>query len=77
LLLGAGIIIGTVFTNTVGQQLVSAVWANMGASHISFIVNPWLAYLVLPLLLIGAVSITTVINLNAIKASTIAEMINE
>jgi putative ABC transport system permease protein len=49
----------------------------MGASHISFIVNPWLAYLVLPLLLIGAVAITTVINLTAIKASTIAEMINE
>jgi len=75
--LGAGIIIGTIFTNTVGQQLVSAVWATLGASHISFVVNPLLAYLVLPLLLIGAVSITTFINLNAIKASAIAEMINE
>ena len=39
--------------------------------HISFVINPLL------LLLIGAISITTLVNLTAIKASNIAEMINE
>ena len=76
-LLGLGIIVGTVFANTGGQQLVSLVWANAGASNISFVVDPLMAYILLPLLLIGAVSITTLTNLTAIKASNIAEMINE
>ncbi len=77
LLLGLGIVVGTVFANTGGQELVSLIWSNFGASHISFVVNPVMAYLVLPLILIGAVSITTFANLTAIKATNIAEMINE
>jgi putative ABC transport system permease protein len=76
-LLGTGIIVGTIFANTGGQQLVSAVWANMGASRISFVVDPLMAYIALPLFLIVAVAITTFANLTAIKATNIAEMINE
>lgn len=76
-LLGLGITIGTIFANTGGQELVSAVWANFGASHIRFVVNPLMAYAVLPALLIGAVSITTLINMKAIRANNIAETIKE
>ena len=76
-LLGLGIIVGTLFANTGGQKLVSAAWSTQGASHISFVVNPLLAYGVLPLLLIVAVSITTLTNMTAIKANNIAETIKE
>lgn len=76
-LLGLGITIGTIFANTGGQELVSVVWANFGASRISFVVNPLMAYVILPLILIGAVSITTLINMKAIRANNIAETIKE
>lgn len=76
-LLGLGITIGTIFANTGGQALVSAAWASSGASRITFVINPLMAYIILPMLLIGAVSITTLANLTAIKASNIAEMITE
>jgi putative ABC transport system permease protein len=72
-----GIILGTVFSNTVGQRLVSVLWGLMGASHIRFVINPVQAYLLLPLLLMCAVSITTIISIAGIKDTSIIEMIVE
>jgi putative ABC transport system permease protein len=76
-LLGLGIVLGTVFSNTLGQRLVSALWAFMGASQIRFVINPIQAYVVLPLLLMLAVSITTLISMANIRETNIAEMIVE
>ena len=76
-LLGLGIVLGTVFSNTLGQRLVSALWAFMGASQIKFVINPVQAYVLLPLLLMFTVSITTLISMAGIKETTIAEMIVE
>jgi putative ABC transport system permease protein len=77
ILLGLGIVLGTVFSNTLGQRLVSALWAFMGASQIRFVINPLQAYVLLPLLLMLAVSITTLISMANIKETNIAEMIVE
>jgi putative ABC transport system permease protein len=49
----------------------------MGASHIKFVINPLQAYILLPLLLILAVAITTLVNMAGIKEANIAEMIME
>jgi putative ABC transport system permease protein len=76
-LLGLGIVLGTVFSNTLGQRLVSALWAFMGASQIKFVINPIQAYVLLPLLLMLAVSITTLISMANVKETNIAEMIME
>ncbi len=77
LLLSIGIVLGTVFSNTLGQRIVSALWAFMGASQIKFVIDPIQAYVLFPLLLMLAVSITTLISIAGIKDTNIAEMIVE
>ena len=77
IVLGMGIVLGTLFSNTLGQHLVSALWAMMGASQISFVINPLLSYLLLPLLLTAAVSITTLLSVRSIRESNLTEMIME
>jgi putative ABC transport system permease protein len=49
----------------------------MGASQIEFVIDPIQAYVFLPLLLMFAVSVTTLISMKSIKETNIAEMIKE
>jgi len=77
ILLSLGIVLGTVFSNTLGQRLVSALWSFMGASQIKFVIKPLQAYVLLPLLLMVTVAITTLINMTGIRETNIAEMIME
>jgi putative ABC transport system permease protein len=76
-LLGMGIAFGTLFSNTLGQRLVSVLWSVMGASQIRFVIDPLQAYVFLPLLLLGCVSLTTLISIRGIKDSSITQMIME
>jgi putative ABC transport system permease protein len=77
LLLTVGLALGTVFSNTAGQRLVSALWSFMGASQIRFVIGPLQAYVLFPLLLLLAVSITTLISISGIKETSIAQTITE
>ena len=77
ILLSLGIVLGTVFSNTLGQRLVSALWSFMGASQIRFVIKPLQAYVLLPLLLMFTVAITTLVNMAGIRETSIAEMIME
>jgi len=77
ILLSLGIVLGTVFSNTLGQRLVSALWSFMGASQIKFVIKPLQAYVLLPLLLMVTVAITTLVNMAGIRETNIAEMIME
>ncbi len=72
--LGGGIISGTIAANTIGQSLVSAIWSFMGASRITFIINPVHAYFLFPLILMITVSVTTLISILEIKYFNIADM---
>ena len=76
-LLAMGILLGTLFSNTLGQRLVSAIWSFMGASQIKFVINPVQAYLIFPLLLLACVSLTTLVSIRGVKESSIAQMIAE
>ena len=76
-LLSLGIVLGTVFSNTLGQKLISTLWSFMGASQIEFVIDPIQAYLLLPLALMFAVSGTTLISIKSIKETNIAKMIQE
>jgi putative ABC transport system permease protein len=74
-LLGIGIVLGTLFSNTLGQRMVSALWGLMGASQIRFVIDPVQAYILLPFLLMLVVSITTLISIAGIKETSITKMI--
>ena len=72
-----GIALGTLFSNTLGQQLVSAIWSLLGASRIRFVIDPLQAYVMYPLLLMATVTVTTILSIKGIKETNIAEMIME
>jgi putative ABC transport system permease protein len=77
-LLAFGIVLGTLFSNTLGQQLVSAVLSLQGASRIKFVIDPLQAYVIYPLLLMVTVAVTTFLSTRTgIKETNIAEMIME
>lgn len=77
LLLLCGIIGGTIFSNVMGQKLVSVLWGFMGASQISFVVDPVQSYLLFPLILTAAVFLTTLLTISDIKETSIITMIAE
>jgi len=77
-LMAFGIVLGTLFSNTLGQQLVSVVWSLLGASRIRFVIDPLQAYVMYPLLLMFMVAVTTILSTRTgIKETNIAEMIME
>jgi putative ABC transport system permease protein len=45
-----GILLGTLLANTLGERLAGMVIAAFGAASFEFVVNPWFAYLLSPLL---------------------------
>ncbi len=77
-LLAFGIALGTLFSNTLGQQLVSVVFSMQGASRISFVIDPLQAYVMYPLFLMFTVAVTTILSTRTgIKETNIAQMIME
>ncbi len=65
--LALGLLLGTIFSNTLGEKLVSFLWSFMGAARIHFVVAPVKAYFVLPLLFAGAVAVTTRITMSKLN----------
>lgn len=59
LVLIIGIILGTILANTLGESLAGAMIASFGAATFEFIINPWLAYIIDPILLISVVVFAT------------------
>jgi putative ABC transport system permease protein len=57
---GLGILLGTIVANTIGQKFALFLGSFMGASNIQFVVNPVVAYLILPLFFMLIVALTTV-----------------
>ncbi|WP_000580363.1 FtsX-like permease family protein [Bacillus cereus] len=62
-----GIIVGTCMASTLGQGVISGLGSLMGASHIEFVVDPFVSYFICPLLFMIAVTVTTFINSTLIK----------
>ena len=72
-----GIVLGTLFANTMGESIVSFLWSFMGASQIRFVINPLMAYFIFPLILLVLVSITTLAGIRGIKEAKITDIITE
>ena len=72
--LTAGVLVGTVIANTAGHWLLSAALSIVGAANIEFTVNPLLAYILIPVVLITIVAITTLVSIKAIKKYYISDI---
>ena len=70
----AGILAGTIITNTVGHWLFSAVLSVIGAANIEFIVDPLEAYIVSPVFLMVVVIITTLTGIKSIESYGISDI---
>ena len=74
-----GIFTGTIISNIIGEKIISLVFSIMGLgiSRLTFIINPWIAFIILPLiLLIVTASVTWISTRNIIKYNIIS-LINE
>ena len=69
-MVGAGIMLGTLAAATLGQQLISLLGSFSGASEIQFIVDPVIAYILCPLLLTAAVLGTTWVSSRSIHQNS-------
>jgi putative ABC transport system permease protein len=74
---GLGIILGTIAANTIGQKFAQLLGSFMGASNIQFVINPVVAYLILPLFFMLIVALTTVGSTISLRKSNISKLILE
>lgn len=72
-----GVLLGALLANTLGEALASAVIASVGASSFKFVVNPLSAYLLSPLLMMGAVLAATYLGTLDAGQIQISENIKE
>ncbi|WP_391571191.1 ABC transporter permease [Cohnella sp.] len=74
IVLAVGIAVGTVLSNTAGQSVAGFAMSFMGAARIQFAIDPLQAYVLYPLLLLAAVSVTALVSLVSIRKMNISEM---
>jgi putative ABC transport system permease protein len=86
LVLVLGVAVGTVASNTVGEKLFNLMFEGMfgglealgqGTSRIDFAVNPLLAYVLLPLALLAAVTLATGASSRSISDADISALATE
>lgn len=73
--LAVGIIIGTISSRTIGSYIAGKLLT--GISHLQFIINPFNAYIICPMLLLISVSSVIVISTKIIKKISIMTLENE
>lgn len=74
---GFGTVFGTLGAITIGQGLVQVVGSFMGASKIDLEFNPLLTYALYPVLFLGIISITSLLNTRGTKKDSILDHISK
>jgi putative ABC transport system permease protein len=86
LVLVLGVVVGTLAANTLGERMFNLMFEAMyggfetlgqGTSRVDFVVNPLLAYLVLPAALLAAVTTATTWSSRSISAADISSLSTE
>jgi putative ABC transport system permease protein len=74
-----GIFAGTLISNILGARIVSMAFSIMGLgiSRITFIINPWAAFVIVPLLLLAVAAGMTWMSAGQIREYNIISLINE
>jgi len=73
----AGIVLGTLMANTLGEVLAGACISSFGASSFKFAVNPFSAYLLCPLMMACSVLIATIAGTSGAGQIKISENVKE
>ncbi|WP_018295712.1 ABC transporter permease [Corynebacterium lubricantis] len=71
------ILLGIILASTLGAWLAGLFLAQIGATSVRFIANPWLVYLLYPALLAITVTLATPLGMRSAKQITIANNIRE
>ena len=77
LVLTVGVLLGTLLANTVGEALAGAVIASFGAGSFAFVVDPWSAYLLSPLLMAAVTLFATLTGTSDAGRIRISEHLRE
>lgn len=77
IVLAHGVVIGTIMANTLGEYVGVAFVSSFGATAFNFVVNPFFAYIVSPLLIATFVYIATLLGTSDIRSLKISEHIKE
>jgi len=77
IVLALGVVIGTIMANTLGEYVGVAIVSSFGATTFNFVVNPFFAYMVSPLLIAACVYIATLLGVSDIRPLKIFEHIKE
>lgn len=72
-----GIVLGTILANTLGELIAGLVISSFGASSFQFVVNPFSAYLLCPLMMVCTVLIATIIGTKGAGQIKISDNIKE
>ena len=72
-----GVVIGTIMANTLGEYVGVAIISAFGATAFDFVVNPFFAYMVSPLLIAACVYIAALLGISDIRPLKISEHIKE
>jgi putative ABC transport system permease protein len=75
--LALGVVLGTILANTLGELVGVAIVSSFGATTFNFEINPWIVYIVSPLLIAGCVIASTKLGVSRIQTLKIPEHIKE
>lgn len=77
LVLAVGIVVGTLLANTLGEALAGMLISSRGVSSFTFVVNPFSAYLICPLLMVCSVLVATMAGTAGAGRVKVSESIQE
>lgn len=72
-----GIVVGTIAANTLGEAVMGIFFSFLGASKITFEINPISAFILVPILLIGTTMLSLFTGLKRIQETSIAMLNTE
>lgn len=72
--LGIGVVLGTIIADLLGPMIISGLLSFMGAAKIEFVIDPFQAYILCPLLLASVVTAAALLNILSIKQTSMEDI---
>lgn len=72
-----GIMLGTIISNTLGVKLCELSLSSLGIANLKFVIDPIIAYVIMPILLTVSVILATIISIKDIKKMRIIEYLKD
>ncbi len=69
-----GILIGSILANNLGESMIALIMSGFGVSSLTFDINPLISIVILPITLIGAVLIATILSSLTIRDASVTDL---